>query len=111
MKWLRAVIVMLMCGSTVYANEPTTVNLSSAIAAANSTGYIAAGYLDVVVIGMATSGGVLELYNSTFTTSVLISSISLATVGHRDFKNTKVRGLYWRTSTNTNGVSVIYKQP
>lgn len=102
---------LLFCGAMAEANEPTTVNLSSAIVAANSTGYIASGYLDVVMIGMATAGGVLELYNSTFTTSApLISSVSLATVGYRDFKNTQVKGLYWRTSSNTNGVTVIYKQ-
>lgn len=103
--------LVLLCGGSAFANDPNTINVSSAIVAATSTGYIAAGYLDVVMIGASTAGGVLEIYNSTFTTSVLISSISLATVGYRDFKNTSVKGIFWRTSTNTNGVTLLYKRP
>lgn len=108
MKKLLVTLLLLSVG-IASANEPNTINKSSAPVAANSTGYIPANYLDTIIIGMATAGGVLELYNSTFTTSVLISSISLATVGTRDFKNLKVNGLFWRASSNTNGVTIIYK--
>ena len=100
----------LLLGVSVVNADLTQVNRSSAIAAVNYSTYVAAGFLDSVVIGMATSGGVLEIYNSTFTTSVLISSISLATVGDRQFNNLAVKGLFYRVSTNTNGVTIIYKR-
>lgn len=105
----RILISLLLIASPLFANEPTTVNKSSAIAVANGTGYISAMYLDKVVIGVATANGVMELYNSTFTTSVMISSISLATVRYVDFENTYVKGLFWHVATNTNGVTIIYK--
>lgn len=102
---------LLFCGvSSAQAIEPNSVNRSSAIVAAAGTGYIASLYLDKVVVGAASAGGVLELYNSTFTTSVLISSISLATVRYVDFSNLQVNGIYWRTSTNLSGVTIIYKK-
>jgi hypothetical protein len=58
---------------------------------------------------VASTNGVLEVYNSTFTTTTLISSVSLATVGYRDFNNTKVKGIFWKASNNTNGVTILYK--
>lgn len=104
----KLLIALLLLGSTAHA-ELTDIHKSSNIAAANSTGYLAAGYLDKIIVSMATSGGVLELYNSTFTTSVLIASCSLAAVTNHNFSNSEVKGLFWRTSSNTNGVQIIYK--
>jgi hypothetical protein len=103
------IAALLLMATGAYALEPAIVNKSSAITAANSTGAIQGRYLDKVVIGMATSGGVLELYSSTWTASVLISSVSLTAVGTFDFDDTQVKGLYCKTSSNTNGVTIIYK--
>ncbi len=113
MKYLSLIAVVLLA-SSAYAIEPNTVNRSSHVAGANGTGCIPATYADKLVIGMASAGGVFELYNSTLTTNMtaatLISSASIATVGHRDFDDTAVSGICWRASSNTNGVTVIYKK-
>ena len=110
----KLLAVLLLCTGTAFAVEPATVNKSSHIFAVNSSTYIAANYLDGVIIGMATSGGVLEIYNATatvhMTAATLVSSMSLATVGDRDFSNLGVRGIMWKTSTNTNGVTILYKR-
>lgn len=108
---MKKLLIALMLLSGVSYADSTDVHGSSAIVLANGTGYLPASSIDKVVIGMATSGGVLEIYNSTFTTSgILISSVSLATVGQREFGNTLVKGIFWRTSSNTNGVTIIYKR-
>lgn len=109
----KLVAVLLLCAGVGHAVEPATVNKSSAITAVNGTGYLPSNYLDTIMIGMATSGGVLEVYNATAsvhaTAATLISSVSLATVGYRDFSNLGVKGIFWRASTNTNGVTILYK--
>lgn len=108
MKKLLVVLLLTMLG-TANALDPFAVNRSSAILGAAGTGYIASGYLDVVMIGAASAGGVLELYNSTFTTNGFISSVTLTTVGYLDFKNLAVQGIFWRIASNAAGVSIIYK--
>lgn len=111
---LASLLAVFLLAANAYALEPATVNKSSHVAAANSTACFSATYLDKLVIGMASSGGALELYSSTatvyMTASTLISSASLATVGHRDFDDTQVKGICYRASSNANGITIIYKR-
>jgi len=111
---MKTILAALMFASSLsYALEPNTVNRSS-FTQVNQTAVIAASYIDKVIVGVATAGGVLTIFNSTTTTAsfltVLVSSISLATVGTYDFDNTQVKGIAYRSSTATNGVTIIYKQ-
>ena len=104
---LLAILVMAV-GSAIA--EPITINRSS-FTQTNDTKYLEATYLDKVVVGVATSGGVLVIYNSTHTTSsVIVSSISLGTVGTSDFNNTQVKGVYYKATGNTNGFTILYKK-
>lgn len=109
------VALVLLCTGTGFAVDPLSVNRSSHVYAANSSTYIACGYLDKVIVGIASSGGVLEIYSATatahMTAATLVSSMSLATAGiSYHFENLGVRGIMWRTSSNTNGVTIIYKK-
>jgi len=111
---MKKILAALMFVSSLsYALEPNTVNRSS-FTQTNETAVIAASYIDKVIVGVATAGGVLTIFNSTTTTpgflTVLVSSISLATVGTYDFYNTKVNGIVYRSVTATNGLTIIYKR-
>jgi hypothetical protein len=112
MKSLLIAAVVLLGISSVQAVEPSTVNKSSFIAVAAGTGYIPAEYLDKVIVGMPTASGVLEIFNSTFSTnaSLIISSISLASVRDINLTNMGVKGIMWRVTLNTNGVTILYKR-
>lgn len=106
---LKTVAVLsLLCGVS-FAADPKTVNKSS-FTTTNHSGYIAASFLDKVVIGSATASGTMAVYNSTWTTVNQIANISFATVGDRDFANLQVKGL-WVVITNNSasGVTILYK--
>lgn len=110
----RLLAALLLLSTPALAVEPLTVNRSSRTAT-NETAYIEASYLDKVIVPIATASGVLEIYSSTYTTTVstnnvLVASITLGTVGMYDFANTQVKGIYYKTSTATNGVTIIYKK-
>lgn len=107
---MKKILALLLIAGTSLAVEPQTVNRSSFTKTNNESGYIAANYLDKVIVGVATTGGALLLYNSTWTASVLISSISLGSVGMYDFANTAVAGIYYVTGAATSGVTIIYKK-
>lgn len=111
MKSLLIAVAVLLGSTSAYA-DIVSVNKSSHIAAAGSQGYLAADYLDKVIVGMPTASGVLEIFNSTFSTNanLIISSISLASVRDVDFSNLQVRGIMWRTTLNTNGLTILYKK-
>ena len=104
----RILLALVMLASPVMA-EPNIQQKSSFTRTADTVYIGSSTYLDKVVIGIATSGGTLEIYNSTHTTSLMISSISLATAGMYDFNNLKVKGIYYRTTLATNGVTILYK--
>lgn len=94
-----------------FAVDPNTVNRSSFIAGGTQTGCIQATYIDKVMTGVTTSGGVLVLYNSSWTnTSPVISSFTIAVGNPLDFDNTKVKGICYQAVLPTNGVNIIYKQ-
>lgn len=108
MKRMLSLCLAVLSPTLAFCIEPNIVNKSS-FTQTNDTKYIAANFLDKVVVGVATSGGTLEIYNSTWTTQVLVSSITLGTVFTHDFDDTRLRGLYYRTTGNSNGVTIIYK--
>lgn len=108
MKRLLMSFVAAALVSPVFA-DPATPNRSS-FTATNDGAHIAAMYLDKVIVGVASTGGVLKIYSSTHTTSVLISSISLATVATHNFENLAVKGIYYVTNSNANGVTILYKR-
>jgi hypothetical protein len=110
----RLLAALLLLSTPALALEPNIVNRSSHTAT-NETAYIPAAYLDKVIVPIATASGVLEIYSSTYTTTistnnVLVASITLATVGTYDFDDTQVKGIYYKTSTATNGVTIIFKR-
>lgn len=106
----RLLAVLLLCAGTSFAVEPATVNRSSFVVTAG-TYYIPASYLDGIVIGVASAGGTIMLYNSTSTVGqVLISSVSLATVGNYYFNNLAVKGIVYFAATPTNGATILYKK-
>lgn len=109
MKLLLAVLSALcLVSANVMALEPNTANKSS-FTITSHNGYISAAYLDKVIVAMTSSGGVLRLFNSTWTTSVQISSISLGTIATHDFSNMQVQGLFLSINNNANGVTILYK--
>jgi hypothetical protein len=108
-------LALLLMPSLVVA-DVSTLNRSSFTATNQSAAAIVATNLDKVLVGVASAGGTLLIYNSTTTTSalltsnVLIASITLATVGMYDFTNLMVKGIVYQTNTNTNGVTILYKR-
>jgi hypothetical protein len=108
---LIAVVGMSLV-TNCYAGDTVSFNRSSFTQTSDAGVYISSsGYLDSVVIGVASTGGVLKIYNSSWTTnSVLVSSISLATVQNIYFNNVQLKGIYYVVDRNSNGVTIIYKQ-
>ncbi len=104
----RFLLALVLMSSPLMA-EPNILQKSS-FTQTNESVYIGSStYMDKVVIGVASAGGNLQIYSSTHTTSVLVSSISLGTVGMYDFNNLKVKGVFYRTTGNVNGVTILYK--
>lgn len=69
-------------------------------------------YLSGIVIGAASAGGMLTLFNSSWTNTkaVTISSISLGAVGYIQFYDVALTALSYTTMNNSGGVSIIYKK-
>lgn len=111
MNKLVAAFILLAAGSTAFA-EPASVARSSYVAGATQSACIQATYLSKIVVGEATSGGNVMLYNSSWThlSSQIISSATLATVGSVDFDNAQVNGICYTADTPTNGFTVIYRK-
>lgn len=112
---LRYLAALLLAPSLLMA-DVIGVNRSSFTKVNQSAAYIPALHLDKVIIGVATAGGTLLIWNSTTTTtalltdSVLIASITLATAQYFEFGDTQVKGIVYQTNTNTNGVTILYKK-
>lgn len=101
--------LLLLCAGTSFA-EPITLNRSSFTQTNDATKCITATHLDKVIVGVTSTAGVLRIYNSTWTTTPVISSITLATVGTYDFGNLAVAGICYITNSNSNGVTILYKR-
>jgi hypothetical protein len=105
----RLVAALLLLASPSFAMDTNRVQKSSYVAV-NQTAYLAASFLDKVIVGATSAGGVLEIYNSTFTTTgTLVASITLGTINYIDFQDLQVKGVYYKTSTATNGVTILFK--
>lgn len=80
----------------------------------NESACITARQLVRVMVGATSASGVLKVYNSTATVnnsnSTLISSFTLTVGNPLDFENLSVRGLCYVTVSNTNGVTIVYRQ-
>lgn len=110
---MKRLLISLLCltslASVSQALDVQLVNRSS-FTLTNDSGYIAAEYLDKVIVGGASANGTIKLYNSTWTTSVQISSLTLVTAGITyHFNDLKVRGIFYTTTSNVGGVTVIYR--
>lgn len=109
---MKKYIVALLCGcaSLAVAAVPASNNRSSFTQTNDTTQRITAAYLDKIIISAASTGGVLTVYNSTWTTTPVISSITLGTVGTYHYNDLGVAGLVYTTISNTAGVTIIYKR-
>lgn len=102
-------LLLMLCMTPLgWGAVPTTVNQSS-FTLTNDTAYIAASFLDAVIVGAASAGGTLVIYNSTWTTSTIISSITLS-AREAHFDNLAVKGLYYVVTANSGGVTIVYKK-
>ena len=111
MKKLLLAVISLFVMSPLMADGINN-NRSSFTATNDNLVYISSsGFLENIVVGVASAGGVLTIYNSTWTAtgSVVVTSVSLATVNTYNYGNTQVKGLFYRTVGNTGGVTIIYR--
>jgi hypothetical protein len=112
---LKVIAALVALPALAFA-DPVTLNRSSFTRTNQSAAAITATNLDKVIVGVATAGGTILVWNSTTTTSalltdaVLVSSISLAAAGTFDFNNLQVKGIVYQTNTATNGVTILYKR-
>lgn len=109
---MKRLLLSLTClVATVSMAEALDIQLvnRSSFTQTNESKYLAANYLDKIIVGATSSGGSLKIYNSTHTTDTLISSVTLTAGTVLEFDDLKVSGLYYVTGSNTNGVTIIYK--
>lgn len=95
-------------GSVAYSSY-TATNDTALLRSATSTNTIAQTLSAVVVASTSPAGGVLKIYNSTWTTTNQIANIGLISTGYYEFHDVVVKGIYYTTVGNTNGVTIIYK--
>ncbi len=101
--------LMLMLGFAGAASAEKVVR--SSFTNTFDTGYIEAENIVGIVVGVATAGGHILIVNSTFTlNATVVSSISLATANYYDLSDVQVKGIYYRTFTPTNGVTILYRK-
>ncbi len=109
-KLLKLLSVAAVLAAPAFA-DPFTVNRSSFIAGGTQTGCITALYLDKVFPGVTSSGGVLVIYNSSWTLSApIITSMTLTQGNIVDFNSTNVKGICYQAVLPANGVNIIYKK-
>jgi hypothetical protein len=104
------ILMSALLPSLCLAIEPNTVNRSSCVAGPTHTGYIASQFVDKVIVGVTTSGGSLELYNSTWQAVNLIASMTLVAANNADFSNMAVQGIFYKATNPTNTVTILYKR-
>lgn len=110
----KTLVALLMgCASIAGAVVPATVNRASRTVT-NDSAYISSStYLDKVIVTSPIVGGILGVYDSTFSNapSLLISSVSLFSTQQIDFQDLGVRGIYYVTTGNGGlGVTILYKK-
>lgn len=104
--------LLLLATGSAFAVDPLTIDRSS-FTLSNESAYIASStYLTRIIVSSATANAVLKIFNSTFTTvsASTIAIVDMSRVGMYDFGNTQVKGLFYVTTGNGNGVNIIYKK-
>jgi hypothetical protein len=115
MKKLITILSVLACSTLAYAGGPvayssyTATNDTALLRSVTSTNTIVQTLSAVVVASTSPAGGVLKIYNSTWTTNNQIANIGLTTNGYYEFHDVVLKGIYYTTVGNTNGVTIIYK--
>lgn len=114
---MKKVILMLLAlafpalafaGGPIAYSSFTVTNDSALIRSATSTNTVV-NTLSAVIVSSPTAGGMLKIYNSTWTTSNQVANISLATVQQYQFNDTVLKGIFYVITSNANGVTIIYK--
>ena len=96
-------------GGPIAYSSYTATNDTAVLRSATSTNTIVQTLSAVVVASTSPAGGFLKIYNSTWTTNNQIANIGLSTNGYYEFHDTVLKGIYYTTVGNTNGVTIIYK--
>lgn len=111
MKRILAALLLMGLAVPSFAGIEGGVNRSS-FTQTNDTGKCISGarFLDIIEIGAASPAGVLTVYDSTWTTTPIISSVSLATVSNHWYNNRAVSGICYTIVSNSAGVTIIYKR-
>ncbi len=110
----KLITALLLCASIGYAEDGiyrASTTFSNDLALIQPSTNTVPQVLEAVVVGSASLGGLLTIYNSTFgaTTMSTITYINLTNTGFYDFKGIRVKGIYYRTTGNSNGITIIYK--
>jgi hypothetical protein len=116
MKKLLTILSVLACSTLAHAGGPvayssfTLTTDSALIRPATSTNTIAQTLVAVnVSSASAATGAVLKIFNSTFTTANQVASIALTSVGTYEFHDVVMKGIFYTTTGNSSGVTIIYK--
>lgn len=109
MSFVAALVLSVPClADTAIFNRSSFTQTSDAGVYISSS-----GYLDGVIVGVGSTGGVLKIYNSTSaagaTAASLISSITLSAASNNYFNNLQVKGIYYVADRNSNGFTILYK--
>lgn len=115
MKKLFLALTLFLAGvGRIYADTPasssyTATNDTQLLRSQTSTNTIVRTLVGVIV-SSPSSVGLLKIYNSTYTTAgSTVATISLATVQNYDFHSVVLRGIYYITTGNSNGVTILYR--
>ena len=119
MKKLSLLLGLLLLSSVSFATEDWNIGKASSTLTNEGVVWIPktppGTVLWKIVIGSPTIGGVIGIYDSSATFNNFIASVSLSgTNGGPAEVSFEVRlssGLSYKTSGNSNGVTLIYKQP
>lgn len=114
MKRILIAILALGCASvsmaegTAYRSTWTATNETAILESTTTVIHT----LSQIIVSSASPNGLLLIVNSSFTINAsTIALINLAEVGTYDFKDLFVsKGLWYRTTGNSNGVTIIYKR-
>lgn len=109
-----AVLLMALTGlvsaDQVSQSSFTTTNDVATLNSQTSTNTLSHTLIGVMV-SCPTTGGILRIFNSSFTTAVMstVAVINMNALGNYPFYNRILKGITYSISGNGNGVTIIYK--
>lgn len=114
MKRLLVFLAALGLSTVCFAANDTslssfTATNDSAVITVPGSGVVA-HVLSRILVSSTSAIGTIKIFNSTFTTTNPVATIHLGTVFMYDFDNLQLKGIFYTTTSNTNGVTIIYKQ-